>query len=91
MTLVRLEPAALRSRVKHSTTEPLRSQACADPVTLTKEPYPTLAWIHRLCYSQSDDVEKELLVSKLQCPQVLVYQPPEMNIYTGLDKYTLLL
>ena len=27
MTPVRLEPAALRSRVKHSTTEPLRSQA----------------------------------------------------------------
>ena len=26
MTLVRLEPAAPRSRVKHSTTEPLRSQ-----------------------------------------------------------------
>ena len=26
MTPVRLEPAALRSRVKHSTTEPLRSQ-----------------------------------------------------------------
>ena len=25
MTLVRLEPAASRSRVKHSTTEPLRS------------------------------------------------------------------
>ena len=25
MTSVRLEPAALRSRVKHSTTEPLRS------------------------------------------------------------------
>ena len=25
MTLVRLEPAAPRSRVKHSTTEPLRS------------------------------------------------------------------
>ena len=25
VTLVRLEPAALRSRVKHSTTEPLRS------------------------------------------------------------------
>ena len=25
MTLVRLEPAALRSQVKHSTTEPLRS------------------------------------------------------------------
>ena len=25
MTLVRLEPTALRSRVKHSTTEPLRS------------------------------------------------------------------
>ena len=25
MTLVRLEPAALRSRVKHSTAEPLRS------------------------------------------------------------------
>ena len=25
MTPVRLEPAALRSRVKHSTTEPLRS------------------------------------------------------------------
>ena len=25
MTLVRLEPAALRSRAKHSTTEPLRS------------------------------------------------------------------
>ena len=28
MTLVRLEPAALRSRVKHSTTEPLRSHVC---------------------------------------------------------------
>ena len=27
MTLVRLEPAAPRSRVKHSTTEPLRSQS----------------------------------------------------------------
>ena len=27
MTPVRLEPAALRSRVKHSTTEPLRSQS----------------------------------------------------------------
>ena len=26
MTPVRLEPAALRSRVKYSTTEPLRSQ-----------------------------------------------------------------
>ena len=26
MTPVRLEPATLRSRVKHSTTEPLRSQ-----------------------------------------------------------------
>ena len=26
MTPVRLEPAALRSRVKHSTTEPLRSR-----------------------------------------------------------------
>ena len=26
VTLVRLEPAALRSQVKHSTTEPLRSQ-----------------------------------------------------------------
>ena len=26
MTPVRLEPSALRSRVKHSTTEPLRSQ-----------------------------------------------------------------
>ena len=26
MTPVRLEPTALRSRVKHSTTEPLRSQ-----------------------------------------------------------------
>ena len=28
MTPVRLEPAALRSRVKHSTTEPLRSLTC---------------------------------------------------------------
>ena len=27
MTPVRLEPGALRSRVKHSTTEPLRSHA----------------------------------------------------------------
>ena len=31
MTPVRLEPAALRSRVKHSTTEPLRS-LCEDNV-----------------------------------------------------------
>ena len=29
MTPVRLEPAALRSRVKHSTTEPLRSSFLA--------------------------------------------------------------
>ena len=29
MTPVRLEPAALRSRVKHSTTEPLRSRKTA--------------------------------------------------------------
>ena len=28
MTPVRLEPAALRSRVKHSTTEPLGSRFC---------------------------------------------------------------
>ena len=33
MTPVRLEPAALRSRVKHSTTEPLRSLTNSD-VTL---------------------------------------------------------
>ena len=31
---VRLEPATLRSRVKHSTTEPLRSQ-CQDQPTHT--------------------------------------------------------
>ena len=30
MTPVRLEPAALRSRVKHSTTEPLRSHNLDD-------------------------------------------------------------
>ena len=30
MTRVRLEPAASRSRVKHSTTEPLRSQILSD-------------------------------------------------------------
>ena len=30
MTLVGLEPAAPRSRVKHSTTEPLRSPADAE-------------------------------------------------------------
>ena len=30
MTPVRHEPAALRSRVKHSTTEPLRSQYSVD-------------------------------------------------------------
>ena len=30
MTPVRLEPAALRSRVKHSTTEPLRSLELMD-------------------------------------------------------------
>ena len=38
MTPVRLEPAALRSRVKHSTTEPPRSLVCSndDPkLTLT--------------------------------------------------------
>ena len=33
MTPVRLEPAALRSRVKHSTTEPLRSlEACSETI-----------------------------------------------------------
>ena len=31
MTPVRLEPAALRSRVKHSTTEPLRSLSTDEP------------------------------------------------------------
>ena len=33
MTPVRLEPAALRSRVKHSTTEPLRSRLVSMDVT----------------------------------------------------------
>ena len=38
VTPVRLEPAALRSRVKHSTTEPLRSQICiCDYFLLLKE------------------------------------------------------
>ena len=43
MTLVRLEPAALRSGVKHSTTEPLRSQchalisACSDKHSLSSK------------------------------------------------------
>ena len=36
MTPVRLEPAALRSRVKHSTTEPLRSLRGKD----------CLLWLH---------------------------------------------
>ena len=34
MTLVRLEPAALRSRVKHSTTEPLRSLKSNDKLLI---------------------------------------------------------
>ena len=33
MTPVRLEPAALRSQVKHSTTEPLHSHFCCDEVS----------------------------------------------------------
>ena len=36
MTPVRLEPAALRSRVKHSATEPLRSQCVFTCVYLLK-------------------------------------------------------
>ena len=35
MTLVRLEPAAIWSRVKHSTTEPLRSQCLSNVSKLT--------------------------------------------------------
>ena len=35
MTPVRLEPAALRSRVKHSTTEPLRTLDCFDNLELS--------------------------------------------------------
>ena len=34
MTPVRLEPTALRSRVKHSTTEPLRSLITAEAVVI---------------------------------------------------------
>ena len=36
MTPVRLEPAALRSRVKHSTTEPLRSQIIIQEIVISK-------------------------------------------------------
>ena len=36
MTPVRLEPAALRSQVKHSTTEPLRSLCLNGPGHMTK-------------------------------------------------------
>ena len=37
MTPVRLEPATLRSRVKHSTTEPLRSRYIKSHLELQRE------------------------------------------------------
>ena len=42
MTLVRLEPAALWSRVKHSTTEPLRSLSGVVFILLIKVKMPTI-------------------------------------------------
>ena len=48
VTLVRLEPAALRSRVKHSTTEPVRSLVAFVLITT----------------SQSIDAEAELNIHK---------------------------
>ena len=48
MTPVRLEPAAPRSRVKHSTTEPLRSLKvfCIKPL----DKFPTVAFLVKLVY-----------------------------------------
>ena len=37
MTSVRLEPAVPRSRVKHSTTEPVRSMECVRGLLVWKE------------------------------------------------------
>ena len=50
MTPVRLEPAALRSRVKHSTTEPLRSLPPPSP--------PLPVWLGGTIQLNSDDITK---------------------------------
>ena len=46
MTPVRLEPAALRSRVKHSTTEPLRSlDNICDGISIVRNHHDTIVWL----------------------------------------------
>ena len=42
--LVRLEPGAPRSRVKHSTTEPLRSHFTLHDIVASLYGEPTLLW-----------------------------------------------
>ena len=46
MTPVRLEPAALRSRVKHSTTEPLRSLPYMYELSSGQDPLNKLSFPH---------------------------------------------
>ena len=56
VTPVRLEPAALRSRVKHSTTEPLRSLSDSVMVTSCYMDFSyiklALQWMHTKCLHQ---------------------------------------
>ena len=67
VTLVRLEPAALRSRVKHSTTEPLRSQSIT-PCDVKK-------WTLKMglsCYNTSMNMESQtrglkMIISMMTC------------------------
>ena len=55
VTPVRLEPAALRSRVKHSTTEPLRSQILQSKAGFQK------IWYHCSSYSKRSKISSNFL------------------------------
>ena len=79
MTPVRLEPAASRSRVKHSTTEPLRSYisliknvqihtcnwlVCVNPV-ISRRSSTTLGWTLCWMYLQTEKQSNNAIVHGL--------------------------
>ena len=71
VTQMRLEPAALRSRVKHSTTGPLRSTTTTAAIATT-----TTATTTIIIKSRNDVVDKPLagtLGSKVRSPASRVF------------------
>ena len=57
--LVRLEPAALQSRVKHSTTEPLRSHFCCCLLIFSKLTYSKNSFMNTIRVSKGLDPDQD--------------------------------